>query len=120
MTTNFKPLFVVTVTHAYYHERCEDVAFIVPADTAQWLKNGKLLARELDGKLYVLFETDDELAPTALKPIPGRTLRIGLRLINPFFCNFTEVNKKFASTTLLYRNATAATARDAPSKVRLV
>ena len=120
-TTNFKTLFVVTVTHAYYREGCEDVAFIIPADTAQRLKNGKLLARELGGKLYVLFETDDdELAPAALKPIPGRTLRIGLRLINPFFSNFTEVDEKFASTTLLYRNATVATALDAPVKVQLV
>jgi hypothetical protein len=121
MTTNFKTLFVITITHAYYRERCEDVAFVIPADTIEWLKNGKLLGRELDGKLHVLYETDDdELAPTALKPVPGQTLRIGLRLINPLFSNFTKLENTFASTTFLYRNATAPTALDAPAKVQLV
>jgi len=118
VTTQFKTLFVLSIAHAYYSERCEDVAFFIPTATGQWLKNGKLLARELAGKLYVLFEADDN--GTALKPIPGRTLRIGLRLVNPFFSNFTEIDTSFASSTLLYGNTAAPAALDAPAKVKLV
>ena len=118
MRTQFKTLFVVTIAHAYYRERCEDVEFIIPADTAKMLKNGRLLARELEGKLYVLFETDE--AGAVLKPIPGQTLRIGLRLINPFFSNFTDVDASFASSTLLYGNAATPAALDAPAKFHLV
>ena len=118
MTTQFKTLFVVNVTHAYYGGPCKDVAFIIPADTARWLKNGKLLARELDGKLCVLFEAD--AAGAALKTMPGRTLRIGLRLLNPFFSNFTKVDANFPSPKLLYRNVAAPAALDAPAKVPLV
>src|SRR5207253_4685141 len=115
MTTQFKPLFVVSVAHAYYSGNCEDVAFILPADTAQLLRNGKLLAKVLEGKLYILFETDE--AGTALVTISGKTLRIGLQLINPFFSNFTTLNANFASSQLLYRNAAVPTALDAPASV---
>jgi hypothetical protein len=54
MITQFKTLFAVTIAHAYYRENCKDVAFIIPTDTAQWLKNGKLLAKELEGALRPL------------------------------------------------------------------
>ena len=51
MTTHFKTLFTVTIAHAYYREQCQDVAFFIPADTSQLLRNGKLLAKESGGKL---------------------------------------------------------------------
>lgn len=117
MITQFKTLFTVTIKHAYYLDRCEDFAFVIPADTAQWLRNGKLLARELEGRLHVLFEADE--AGAALKPLPGQTLRIGLRLLNPSFSNFTrDDDNSFASSTRLYRNT--ADTLDAPTKVQLV
>ena len=115
MTTQFKTLFVVSVAHAYYGGNCEDVAFVVSADTAQLLRNGKLLAKEFEGKLYILFETDE--AGAALVTISGKTLRIGLRLINPFFSNFTAVDADFSSSQLLYRNAAVPTALDSPVSV---
>lgn len=118
MKTQFKTLFEVTVAHPYYRKTCEDVAFLIPGETAQVLRNGKLLARELAGRLYVLFEADEGGA--ALKPVPGKTLRLGLRLLNPFFSNFTKVNESFASSRLLYENAVAPAALDAPTKVQLI
>lgn len=118
MTTQFKTLFEVAIAHPYYREACEDVSFVLPASTAQWLRNGKLVAKVLEGRLYVLFEADEGGA--ALKPIPGETLRIGLRLTNPFFSNFTKVDAGFASSKLLYGNAVAPALLDAPIKVRLV
>jgi hypothetical protein len=117
MITQFKTLFTVTITHAYYLGRCEDFAFVIPADTAKRLRNGKLLAREREGRLHVLFEADDTGA--ALKPISGQTLRIGLRLLNPSFSNFTkDDDNSFASSTRLYRNT--ADTLDAPKKIHLV
>jgi hypothetical protein len=117
MMTRFETLFVVSVTHAYYGGPCPDVGFVIPADTAQWLRNGKLLARELKGKLYVLFEADK--TGVALKPMPGQTLRFGLRLLNPFFSNFTKLAPAFPLKKLLYRNAAAPAALDAPVQVSL-
>jgi hypothetical protein len=118
MITQFKTLFEVGIAHPYYRETCEDVTFIIPEGTAQWLRNGKLVAKELEGRLHVLFEAD-ETGP-ALKPISGQTLRIGLRLLNPSFSNFTKVDATFASSKLLYGNAVVPAALDAPIQVQLV
>jgi hypothetical protein len=118
MSTQFNILFTVAPAHAYYIDTCEDIRFILPRDAAQVLRNGKLLAKTRDGKLYVLFEASDGGA--ALAPIPGKTIRIGLQLANAYFSNFTEVAADFASTQLLYRNAAVPTALDAPANTRLV
>lgn len=118
MITQFKTLFEVGIVHPYYRETCEDVAFIIPEGTAQRLRNGKLVAKELEGRLYVLFEANE--AGAALKPISGQTLRIGLRLLNPFFSNFTKVDASFVSSKLLYGNAAAPAVLDAPVQVQLV
>lgn len=118
MTTKFRTLFMVSISHAYYSYDCKDFDFVFPADTAQLLRNGKLIAKVLDGKLYVLFETDE--AETALIPVPGKTLRIGLKLLNPYFCNFTEPTFKSNALTPLYRNTASPVVLDAPEEVALV
>lgn len=118
MTTKFRTLFMVSISHAYYSSDCKDFDFVFPADTAQLLRNGKLIAKVLDGKLYVLFETDE--AGTALIPFAGKTLRIGLKLLNPYFCNFTEPTFKSNALTPLYRNTANPAALDAPEEVALV
>ena len=81
------------------------------------LKNGKLLAKERDGRLYVLFEADETNA--ALAPMAGKKLRIGLKLLNPYFSNFSKLNFDADVTTLFYRNATTATSLDAPQELAL-
>jgi hypothetical protein len=118
MKTQFKTLFLVTIAHAYYSEQCEDIDFTIPSDTATLLLNGKLLARQLDGKLYVLFEADDTGA--AMVEIPGKTLRFGLLLNNPYFANFTQLDTAFPSSKFLYRNTTATISLDPAQKVTLV
>lgn len=115
MITQFKTLFVLTVVHTYYSENCQDVSFILPADTAQLLRNGKLLTKELNGSLYVLFETDE--AGAALVKLGTKTLRLGLTLNNPYFVNFTALASNFTSTELLFRNKTTPTNLDAPVSV---
>jgi hypothetical protein len=115
MNMQFNTLFTIGISHAYYSGNCTDIHFIIPGDTAQLLKNGKLLARELEGKLHVLFEADDGGA--ARVAIPEKTLRIGLRLANPFFSNFTDGDFSFASSQRLYRNSADPVALDAPESV---
>lgn len=117
MITKFHTLFMVNISHAYYISDCKDFDFIFPADTAQLLRNGKLIAKVLDGKLYVLFETDE--AGTALIPVPGKTLRIGLKLLNPYFCNFTDFAFNFNTSISLYRNTNNSVALDAPEEITI-
>ncbi|HBB33582.1 MAG TPA: hypothetical protein DDZ80_10205 [Cyanobacteria bacterium UBA8803] len=108
----FHILFTVSISHAYYNEVCKDFSFIIPADTAQLLRNGKLIVQRQDGKLYVLFEGDETVS------LAEKTLRIGLKLLNPFFSNFTDFN--FNSSTPIYRNATNPKALAAVESMTLV
>ena len=113
MITQFRTLFTVSVAHAYYSAGCRDFDFVVPVDTAQLLRNGRLLAKVRDGGLHVLYEAAEDGTP--LVPVAGRKLRFGLKLLNPFFSNITE----FAIKTPLYRNAPAAATLAAPQGVSL-
>lgn len=96
----FQPLFVVAISHGYYTQGCKDFGFSFPVDTVRLLKSGSLIARVSNGKLYVLFTADQ---PNTL--VTGKTLRIGLRLLNPFFSNVTELDFDFNSSRPLYRNS---------------
>ncbi|MBS1911441.1 MAG: hypothetical protein JST22_05595 [Bacteroidetes bacterium] len=102
MITSFRTLFTVQISHSYYSGTCRDFEFIVPPDTAQLLRNGRLLTKNLDGIQYVIFETDESNAP--IVPIDGRTLRLGLKLVNPYFTNFSIVAPDFGSKLSVYRN----------------
>lgn len=114
----FLPLFTAGISHTYYSHGCRDFSFVIPADSRQLLKNGKLVAKVLDGKLYVLFAADE--AGTPLISLAGKTLRLGLKLLNPCFSNFTQLNFDFNSSRLLYRNFTNSGALDEAQAVTLI
>lgn len=116
MTVQFPVFFTLTISHTYYSQVCQDFSFIIPTDTAQLLKNGRLITKVREGKLYVLFAADE--AETALVPLPGKTLRFGLKLLNPFFRNFTDFN--FNSATPIYRNAINPSVLDEAQAITLV
>jgi hypothetical protein len=110
MKIQFFKLLTIAITHTYYRDNCRDFAFIIPADTAQLLRDGKLLAKVVDGKLIVLFEADEEgVSPV---PIAVKTLRIGLALRNPYFSNFSDLGPDAGALTLLYRNSENSAALD--------
>ncbi len=102
MITRFRTLFTVRVSHEYYGGICRDFQFILPDDAAQTLKGGKCLAKEIDGVYHVIFEANEYDAPLA--SIAGRKLRLGLKLLNPWFSNFTDTGNDSASAIKLYRN----------------
>ena len=118
MITNFQPLGTLTISHSYYNGICADFDFIIPTDTAKLLQNGKLLAKERDGKLYIFFEADETGA--ALTQVAGKFLRVGLKLLNPYFPNFTNFDFDFNVLTPLYKNSTTLNTLDAGRKVTLV
>ncbi len=111
----FPTLFTVSIFHEYYtSQECQDFSFVIPADSNQLLKNGKLIAKIYEGKLYVLFQQDE--TGQALVKLTGKTLRFGLKLLNPFFSNFTNFNLSCP----LYRNVTAPDAIAAAQSVTFV
>ncbi len=103
MSILFKPLFTLAVTHAYYGGPCGDLGFVLPSGTERLLAGGRMLAKPFDGRLHVLFEAEESGAP--LVSAAGRSLRIGLKLLNPAFPNFSELAVDPAGGTLLYDNA---------------
>lgn len=113
MITSFRTLLTLSVAHGYYNDGCRDFEFIVPADTADTLRNGKLLARMLDGKFNLLYEADDK--GVALIRLNGARLRFGIRLLNPLFSNFTEP----VVPTPLYRNNTTVGSLDPAMSVAM-
>jgi hypothetical protein len=113
----FNTFFTVGVSHAYYRQRCEDFDFILPADSSRLLKNGGLVAKVIAGQLFVFLATD-RAASSAM--VVGKTLRIGLKLLNPFFSNFTQADFEFNKLRAFYRNRTTPNILDPFKTVTLV
>ena len=95
-------LFTISILHGYYSGDCEDFGFVIPADTQQLLRNGKLIAKGSKGRLQLLFEADQSQA--AKISLTGKTLRIGLKLLNPYFSNFTQLDFDFNVFKPIYQN----------------
>lgn len=89
MNTRFLPLFSLRVAHEYYGagETCPDFDFVLAEHSREALAGTRLLPRLYDGKLYVLFEADENDAP--IQDITGLELLVGLRLRNPYFEYFS-------------------------------
>jgi len=115
MTIQFKTLFSLTVTHAYYGGVCPDFGFVMPAETERLLRGARLLAKTRDGRLHVLYEAGEGGAP--IVPAAGRTLRIGLKLLNPLFPNFSAPAINPAAAVAVYTNAVDALRLGAPQAV---
>ncbi len=118
MNVQFCTLFTLSPAHGFYTGPSRDFAYGRPADTAALLRNGRLLARELEGTLHVLFEADGDENP--LRPIAGSTLRIGMQLLNPNFANFTALPAGFPARRLRYTNQADATVLAPADAVALV
>jgi hypothetical protein len=119
----FQRLLSLAVAHEYYGGRCRDFDFILPDDTVRLLKQGRLIAKGIDGVLYVAFEGESG-AP--LVPLAGRTLRLGMRLRQNSLINVTALPFDPPTSVVdprariaLYRNAAAAIALGAAEPVTL-
>lgn len=119
MIIHFHPLLSLRVNHSYYGGLCRDFDFIVPPETTQLLNRGRIIAKELDNTLVLLFEAvDDELSGSVpMAPLMGGKIRLGLKLNNPYFLNFTDVEPDFLASLHVYQNDDSAL--DEPVKARL-
>jgi hypothetical protein len=117
MRIQFKTLFTLAVTHAWYGGVCRDLSFALPGDAERLLRGARLIAKELDGRLHVLYEADESGAPVV--SAAGRSLRIGLRLLNPLFPQFSALPIDPSAGAALYTNAADPTRLDAPQAVLL-
>ena len=75
MTTTFRILCTLAIAHSYYSDGCRDFDFVIPADTTGVFRNGKLIAKVLDGALTVLYEADEGASALAPLATAGRFSR---------------------------------------------
>ena len=99
----FAPLLTLGVTHAYYGGRSGDFEYWMPRATERLLAGGRLLAKTREAQLTVLYEKGADGEP--LLPLAGATLQIGLKLVNPYFSNFTALPFLWGEGLPLYRNS---------------
>jgi hypothetical protein len=112
MTIEFAPLLTLGVVHRYYSGRCVDFEFTIPSVTERLLAGGRLLAKSRDGLLTVLYEKGAGGGPLA--SLSGKTLQFGMKLLNPYFSNFTELPALPGDGLPLYRNGGADPAQFQP------
>lgn len=118
MMIRFEPLLTLQVSHAYYADPSADLAFMLPSESRVFAGRGRLIARKVGAALRVLFEANDTGAP--IVSLEGQTLRIGLKLVNPAFANFTDPAPEPAPAIAHYRNATTPDQLDPPVTRTLV
>ena len=105
MTIEFLPLLTLEVTHDYYGGRCADFAFWMPSGTERLRAGGRVLAKAREDRLNLLFEKKPGgSAFEPLLPLTGKTLQIGLKLLNRGFSNFTTLPFLTGEGLPLYRN----------------
>ena len=114
----FDPLFTLQVSHAFYGGPSEDFAFVLPEESRQVARRGRILVKRVGSVLHGLFEADAAGAP--MVSLVGQPLRIGLKLVNPAFASFTDPAPPVAPAIVHYRNATAPGQFDAPANRTLV
>ena len=116
MSSSFGILFSVQIAHTYYTDGCQDFEFLIPADISRLLRERRIITRINKGVCYFLCEKNELGVPVV--PVSGITVRIGLKLINPYFGNFTKLDFK-EGTTPFYRNQTTPTSLDLPIEILL-
>jgi len=102
----YRPLFELSVTHAYYADaRCPDFVIEASEETARLLKNHRLMLKPKPDGMKVLASVDDEgrlflpLSDTA-------EFVFSLRLQNPDFALFTDLTDFTGENSLRFSNAT--------------
>ena len=103
MNINFKNLLILKISHAYYDGDCRDFDYFMPFRTKQVLRDGRLTAKVRDGLLYIFF--DATASGEALVSLAGQQFCFGIKLLNPYFANFTQLDFDMKTATPVYRNS---------------
>ncbi len=116
-TITFRTLWTVEVRHAFHGGACDVLAFIVPPATERALAGAHAMARQRDGRLLVLIETDEGGQP--LSALAGARFVFGLKPREPSFDLITVPNGLPRGDAALWSNAANADALAGPGAVRL-
>ena len=114
---HFRTLWTVEVRHAFFGGACDALRFVVPAATLRALAGLRAIARERDGRLHVLIETDEADQP--LVDAVGATLRFGLAPREPSFALVTVPTGLAVGETAVWDNAADPALLAGPRAVRL-
>ncbi|MFT3734738.1 MAG: hypothetical protein QM776_06910 [Rhodocyclaceae bacterium] len=117
MKISFSPLATVSIAHDYYSEACRDIEFVPTERTRERMRAGRVIARMLEGRLHLLYETESAKIPVS--DIAGETLYFALRLQSTRFSNITEPLLGDSRLTPLFSNTSSPTALDAPLGVTI-
>lgn len=118
MKLRFVTLCSLAFQHPYYADGiCRDIEVLVTPQSRALLGAGRLVARQLDGRLHLLFEARDDGTPVVMPA--DKQLYAGLALSNPHFDNFTLPVLADPQATPLWANATSPSALDAARAVTL-
>lgn len=112
-----RTLWTVEVRHAFFGGACDALAFTVPPATQRALAGAHLLARERDGRLFVMAGVD--AADQPLLPLAGLNLVFGLQPRDANFALYTLPPAVADGDTPLWDNAADPDAIGAPRGVRL-
>jgi len=116
----FRPLWTLSVEHAFFGGACEALAFIVPPSTERALAGAHAMVREREGRLHVLIEVDEADQPlTPPASLAGLTLRIGLRPRDAAFDLITPPLGLPQGDAAVWDNAADPDALAGPRPVRL-
>lgn len=113
----FRTLFTLEVRHAFWGGLTDQLRFIVPPSTQRRLAGVRAMARERDGRLYVLFETDAADAPLAA--LAGLTLRFGLVPRSAAFAGVTAADGIAPGLARAWDNAVDANTLAGPEGLQL-
>lgn len=122
MSIRFRAVWQVQVQHAFRQPAApsEEFSFLVPPATQRRLDGLRALARERDGRLHLLIELDDTLAPLAgTAAVVGQTLLFGLLPRHPGFALYTQAPAVAAGELPLWANDIDPHALSAPRGVVL-
>ena len=118
ISTQYRTLCSVRTVHNYYTGQCPCFEPVITADAAREAKRARLLFKQLNGALHVLYEADAVGAPRVVGD--GLRLSVGLKLVEPAFCNITEPEAALAAGFATYDNRSNAAVFSAATPATLV
>jgi hypothetical protein len=115
---HFRDLCTTQVSHAFFGGPCDALRFVVPPATQAALAGLRAIAREREGRLHLLIETDDADQPI-VDPI-GAVLSFGLAPRDAGFDHYTVPPGVSSGESVVWDNAVNPAALGPPHGERIV
>ncbi len=116
-TITFRRLWTIEVRHAFHGGACDALGFLMPPTTERALAGAHAMARERDGRLHVLIETDEAGQP--LSALTGARFVFGLKPREASFDLITVPLGLPPGDTAAWSNAADANVLAGPTAARI-